>query len=189
MKNLKRTLLVILLLVIGYVAIVEYVTYQIINEIPQANASYVIVFGAKAVDDKPGSVFKSRLDKAVTYLKNNPETKVIVSGGQGFDENYPEGLVGKWYLMSQGIDENRIISEEASANTFENLKLSKQLMHDPSAHVVMVSSEYHMFRIRMLANRLDFQASYLASKTPTNHYIWGKAREYVAILKSFLFDK
>lgn len=189
MKKIKRGLIIFILFVIGFIGIVEYVSFQIVNQMPEPNAAYVIVFGAKANDDKPSVVFKSRLDKAIFYLKQNPNTKVIVSGGQGFDENYPEGLVGKWYLMSHGIDEQRIISEETSTNTFENLVYSKKLMNDPTSHVVMVSSEFHMFRIRMLANRLDFNASYLASKTDIQHLLWAKPREYVAIIKSFLFDK
>ena len=34
----------------------------------------------------PSYVLQKRLDKAIEYLNANPETKVIVSGGQGYNE-------------------------------------------------------------------------------------------------------
>ena len=68
---------------------------------------------------------KSRLEVAVPYLTKYPHVKVIVSGGQGPDEDRTEASVMQDYLEQHGIDATRIIIEDQSTSTYENLVFSK----------------------------------------------------------------
>ncbi|WP_249646204.1 YdcF family protein, partial [Lysinibacillus sp. D3C2_S12] len=93
------------------------------------SADYMIILGAKV---KPGGVpslsLKSRLEVAVQYLTIYPHVKVIVSGGQGPDEDRTEASVMKDYLEPNGIEASRIIIEDQSTSTYENLVFSKELL-------------------------------------------------------------
>lgn len=112
-----------------------------------ANVDYLIVLGAKT-----GSVsIEGRINTAAAYLKENLETQVIVSGGQGRDEEMSEGEYMRQGLIARGIAPERILVESKSRNTYENLKFSRQLVSDASASVAVVSNDYHLFRGMALA--------------------------------------
>ena len=57
--------------------------------------------------DGPSRVLQYRLDAAYDYLVENPDTKVIVSGGQGSDEMISEAQGMYDYLAGRGIDHQR----------------------------------------------------------------------------------
>ena len=112
-----------------------------------ANVDYLIVLGAKT-----GSVsIEGRIRTAAEYLKENPQTQVIVSGGKGADEEISEGEYMRQGLIARGIAPERILLEDKSRDTYENLKFSRQLVSDASASVAVVSNDYHLFRGMSLA--------------------------------------
>lgn len=90
------------------------------------NLDYVIVLGAQVHADKPSVVLKYRLDEAILYLNENPETVCIVAGGQGKNEPYSEAYGMAQYLMQNGIDKERILLEDQSKTTEENLRYSRK---------------------------------------------------------------
>ena len=51
-----------------------------------------------------------------------------MSGGQGPDEDRTEASVMHDYLEQHGIDATRIIIEDQSTSTYENLVFSKELL-------------------------------------------------------------
>lgn len=69
----------------------------------EAGVDYLIVLGIQMRDEGPSVVYKHRLDAAAEYLNNNPDTRVVVTGGQGANEAISEGEGGKKYLLEQGI--------------------------------------------------------------------------------------
>ena len=69
----------------------------------QEGADYVITLGA-SVKTGPSYMHRKRLDKAIEYLNANPETKVIVSGGQGYNEPVSEAEECKDIFETAGID-------------------------------------------------------------------------------------
>lgn len=87
---------------------------------------YIIVLGAQVKESGPSVVLRYRLDRAVSYLKENDNTLVIVSGGKGINEPATEASVMKEYLINEGINEERIIIEDKSNTTKENLINSKK---------------------------------------------------------------
>ena len=84
----------------------------------------IIVLGAQVKGIKITDSLKRRLDRAVRYLREFPETKVIVSGGKGPGEDITEADAMGDYLISCGIDPGRIVRENRSASTRENLRYS-----------------------------------------------------------------
>ena len=90
------------------------------------------------------------------------------------------------YLMVHGIDESRILIEDRSTNTYENLKFSMNLYN--VKHAVVVSNTYHLYRTKIIAKRLGMKMEALVLK---HQFV---LRENVcsrisAIMKTILFDR
>lgn len=157
---------------------------------PEENADYLIVLGAKVNGTQPSLILKYRIEAAVEYLKRNPDTMVIASGGKGNDEAISEAQCIYHELVAQGISPERILLEEASTNTRENLIYSAELMEHENPTVVLTTTDFHMFRSLRLAKNCGYQqVSGNSAKSvwwliPTNY-----TRECLAILKAFVMGE
>ena len=104
----------------------------IFGRIPAAaepSLEYVIVLGAKVKPD--GSLSKTlklRLDKALEYMKENPETMLVLSGAKGDAEPCSEADAMETYLLGQGADPDHLLKEEQSFSTVENLAYSRVMI-------------------------------------------------------------
>lgn len=148
------------------------------------NANYLILFGAGLNRNTPSLTLVGRIDATINYSKNNPYTKIIVSGGKGSNEKLSEAEVMSKALQNNGVDINRIVIEDKSKNTYEDLKYSGEMIENVEKKIVMASSEFHLFRIQCIAKKLGYKnMGTLAGRTPPillpNYYV----REYFAIIK------
>lgn len=128
---------------------------------PESSADYVILLGTQYRTDGPSVEYRARLEAAYGYLTENPGSILIASGGKGSNEPVSEAEGAKRYLTAKGIPEDRILTEDKSTNTAENLVFTadvlRQMGEDTgSIRVVIVSSEYHLLRAACLAKRLGF---------------------------------
>lgn len=113
---------------------------------PQPNADYVLVLGAQVKGTRLTYALQARLDTAYEYASNNPQALVIVSGGQGTGEDVTEAYAMAEYLKSKGLDESRLILEDQSTSTYENIEYSKQFMDSMDSNVVLVTNHFHVYR-------------------------------------------
>ena len=67
------------------------------------------------------------MERAGEYLEENPETKAVLSGGKGTGEDITEAEAMYRYLEKKGISPERLLKEEHSTNTSENLKFSLEI--------------------------------------------------------------
>jgi uncharacterized SAM-binding protein YcdF (DUF218 family) len=148
---------------------------------------YLIVLGAGLRGEQLSLTLQYRMDTALRYLKQHPDIPVIVSGGLGRNELITEATAMKRYLLKKGISENRILTEDQATSTYENLKFSKKLIPANST-VTIVTSDFHMFRARMLAAHLGYDAYSFPSQSKKHLLIKHYTREHPAIVKSILFD-
>lgn len=160
---------------------------------PIGEVDYVIVLGARLYGDIPSPSLTERLKAATVYLKENEEVKVIVSGGQGIDEDIPEAHAMKKYLLDNHINSDRIIQEDRSTTTFENLSMSldkvKKTDSRENLRFLIVTNKYHIFRSKFLAKRLGIIPEGLPAKIPPTVVIHSYIREYFAVVKSFFMDR
>lgn len=154
---------------------------------------YVIVLGARLYGEIPAPALEERLNAAIEYLTENEDVRVVVTGGQGENEDIPEAGAMAKYLVDHGIDESRIIIEDQSTTTFENLEFSleilKEIHDEKNLKVLVVTNDYHLFRSKFLAERLGMEAYGLPAQTPSSIVVQSYIREYLAVLKSFIFDR
>lgn len=150
-------------------------------------ADYVIVLGAKVNGTVPSLSLKARLDTAVDYLNRYPDALVIVSGGQGADEAISEAECMYNYLTAAGISEERIIQENRSTSTVENLEYSAQFFDIRENSVVIITNDFHVFRSVQIARKLGY-LQVLGQAAPSLWYLipTNYAREFLAVMKDFL---
>ena len=147
-------------------AVTEFIIIKSGLQEPEPGADYVIVLGARVNGTKVSLNLKYRLDAALDYIKDNPGCKVIVSGGQGKGEDITEGKAMEDYLASKGLSRNRIIKEEKSENTDENLRYSMDIIGNKSDKVVIVSNNFHIYRAEKIAIKQGYEdVSGIGTKT------------------------
>ena len=149
---------------------------------PQKNLDYIITLGAAVRDGEPTSPLKLRIDKTIEYLQENPDTILIASGGQGSAESMSEARCIADYVIAAGIDDSRIILEEESSDTEENIKNSFALIPD-GASVGIVSSSFHIYRALRITELQGREATGVPAVTyyPLGyHYI---VREFFGVVQ------
>lgn len=186
-RIIKRICLLIIVIAAAYISVLSYKMVQIANHKPDSNAKSMIILGAKLNGDQLSLALKSRMDVALIYLQANPSTQVIVSGGQGSDELISEAEAMKKYLVDHQIKASRIQSEALSTSTFENIKFSKKLLKGEP--VIIVTNDFHVLRAKMIAKHQGLDVETLAAPTPKSVRVQLYCREYIAFIKSFLFDR
>lgn len=152
----------------------------------ERNYDYLLVLGAQVKENGPSVVLQYRLDEAVLYLEKHPDTRCIVSGGRGDNEPVTEAEGMEAYLIRRGIAKDRIIKEEQSLKTVQNIRYSMELIED-HASVGIVTNNFHLFRALKIAKKQgmsDFGG--LAAGSTPFYLPNNMLREFFGIVKDFL---
>lgn len=151
---------------------------------PPQNAT-AVVLGCSVKGERPSRILKERLDTAYEYLLANPKAYCVLSGGQGDGEAISEAECMYRYLTEKGIEPERLLREDASTNTKENLLFSKKLLEESgfSGDITIVTSEFHAYRAAKTAERLGIN-SY---STPSHTFFLYLPTYYVRELYGILY--
>ena len=144
---------------------------------------YIIVLGAHVEGTRLTLALLERTRRALKYLQENPETKAVLSGGKGTGEAITEAQAMYYYLTEHGIKGERLILEERSTSTAENLKFSLDLIGlDHSVGVV--TNHFHVFRGTAIGRKCGCREIY---PIPSRYRSWRLLiyipREILAIIK------
>lgn len=145
----------------------------------------MVVLGCKV----GSTMADERIEAAVSYLKEHPDTYVIVTGGYGDDEEMSEAEYMRQKMVYAGVDSAHIIMERESKSTYENLRNAMYLINEKnlSEHIIIVSNEFHLYRAGLIASRLHLSHDYLAAKTAWWLYPTFFTREIMAVIKAWIF--
>jgi len=146
---------------------------------------YLIIHGAGLIHgDKVSRLLADRLDKAIEVYRRDPTPPMMIpSGGQGSDETVSEAAAMAAYLREKGIPEEKIILEDKSATTMENLKNSKAIIdaREGRKYTALVTSNYHVYRALRYCRKVGLDCTGIGSKVA--FYYWPSAliREFIAV--------
>ena len=148
---------------------------------------YVVVLGAHVKGDVPSKALELRLKAALKYARENEDTTLILSGGQGFGEDITEAKCMENYLTAHGISQERLVLEEKSTSTKENLKFSDELTGCSKKNTGILSNNFHVYRAVKLAEKLGYKHPYgiaaVSDPIMQVHYV---VREVAALVKEKL---
>lgn len=161
---------------------------------PDAVPPTMIVFGAALRGNDPTQVLICRLEAALDWLTTYPDGVAVLSGGLGSRETISEAEAMFRWLTARGIAPERLLLEDRSTDTGENIAFSVALLiekglFDQDVPVTLVSNGFHLFRIRDMYCGLGWDAHLLAARMPNPGLVVSMAiREYFAIGKMWLFE-
>ncbi|SDF77674.1 Uncharacterized SAM-binding protein YcdF, DUF218 family [Lentzea fradiae] len=148
----------------------------------------IIVLGAGLIGSRVPKLLANRLDRAMRlYHRERGAGRtpvIVVTGGQGADEEVSEAFAMREYLVERGIPADEIVLEDQATTTDENLRYSKALLADRghSGRIVAVTNNYHVFRTAVLSRNQGLRLQVIGA--PTAWYFVPSAflREFVALL-------
>ena len=122
-------------------------------------ADAVVVLGAGVNGRTPSLTLRTRIDAAERYLRQHPDVPAVLSGGQGPGEDITEARCMYNELVARGIDPKRLILEERSASTAQNLRYSVPLLEERGfdscgGRLAIVTNDFHMLRSKLLVGRV-----------------------------------
>ncbi|MBO4818708.1 MAG: YdcF family protein [Firmicutes bacterium] len=167
--------------------ILSFVVYTVFIEIlpHRMNFDFIIIHGSGLINgDTMTKLLTNRVDKAIeVFNKCGRKPVLIPSGGKGPDESISEALAMKNYLIEHGIPEDKIVLEDRSATTKENLCNSKEIIdtYAGKRKTALVSSSYHIYRCLRFAKEIEMKCVGIGAKV--TFYYWPSAviREFVAV--------
>lgn len=165
-----------------------YCNIKAAKHIPKFDKDYVIILGCMIKNDgSPTPLLKSRVDKAIEFAelqkaKTGKDIIFVPSGGKGDDEIIAEADAIKNYLIEKGINKKNIVVENKSTNTTENMKYSNSIIikNNKDAKISFSTTNYHVFRSGIIANKCGIDCEGMGSKTKWYFYANALIREFIA---------
>lgn len=157
------------------------------------NEDAVVVLGSGIRGELLTVGLKNRLDRAVEMYEDNHDIVIVVSGGQGPQEDITEALAMERYLLSRKIPQANIIKEEQATSTYENFVYSKQILDKKFGadyNTAYVTNDYHIYRAGALAKIAGFgDLTHSHSTTVWYTVIPSCMRECMAVVKLWIFKQ
>ncbi|MCC8061019.1 MAG: YdcF family protein [Clostridiales bacterium] len=172
--------------------IVQILIFARVPSVAENDLDYLIVLGCQTKGDQPGRTLALRLEKAAEYARQNPETMLVLSGGQGDREDEPEAVVMQRYLAERGVPTERMLMETQSKSTAENLAYSRLLIEvdrqgTGGGQVGILTSNFHLFRAMMIAEKVGFEnVGGIAAESDRVLFLHYAFRDGLALLKDRL---
>ena len=146
------------------------------KHVPAPDRDYILILGCCfRKDGTLTPLLKARVDKALDFWRMQKEKTgkaafIIPSGGQGRNETMPEAKAMSNYIAGTDIPAAYVLPEDQSVNTFQNMQFSKEIIDgknpgSSSAKVCYVTTNYHVLRSGILANKVKLSAEGLGAKT------------------------
>ncbi|MBQ9269270.1 MAG: YdcF family protein [Oscillospiraceae bacterium] len=160
------------------------------RKIPAFDKDYILILGCQIRDDGTLTpLLKGRTDRALEFSRMQEAAAgyapvFVPSGGKGEGEVIPEAEAIRNYLLEAGVPPERILMEDRSENTRENLENSLKLIAEHSEKrdpkIAFSTTNYHVFRAGILAWQMGIRAEGIGSGTRSYFWINAFVREFIA---------
>lgn len=152
------------------------------REIPKGTPA--IVLGCTVRNDKMSKMLIRRCDRALEYMNGDKNAVVILSGGREDEINRAEAQAMFEYLTENGADSARLIIENKSETTQENMLFSKEILDKLGlgSEAVIITTDFHQFRSKIYAERAGIVPYSLSSRLTAGAFLKNIVREWIVIL-------
>ncbi|MGW0036378.1 YdcF family protein [Gordonia sp. NPDC003376] len=176
------------ILILELVAYIVYaIAYSLPRRVPEAQA--VVVLGAGLSGDQVTPLLASRIDRGIAVLNEltdrGGDPVLVLSGGQGSDEALSEAEAMSRYATGKGVEPVRMILEDTSTTTLENLRNTVAVLAARSFHwtrMLVVTSNFHVLRAAFFTRQLGINASCTGAPTAIYYVPAGFLREFAAVV-------
>ena len=169
--------LILFLFIYGNVSNVDY------------SEDVVIVLGAGIHGETVSRPLARRLDAAIRYWNRNPDAYIVVTGGLGNRAVITEAEAMARYLIRGGVPQARILLEDESTSTYENLIFASEILDDhfPTEYrAVVITNDFHIYRAVRTARSVGLDVSRVGAYT--DWYTWpvNYLREMLAVINLWI---
>jgi len=151
----------------------------------------VIVLGAGLrADNEVSPHLARRLLAAIEYFNQNPDALIIVTGGLGAGRDITEAEAMERFLTARGVPPERIIQENRSTSTYENLVFAKDILEGyfpEGFRAVLVTSDFHIYRATRMAQDIGLTVNRRGAHTPWGTVPVNYLREITAVMHMWVF--
>ena len=172
-----------LMLFIGIYGSIDTVTYK---------EDALIVLGCGIKGETVTPMLKYRLDKAVEYHEKNEDAMIIVAGGQGPQEHITEASAMAKYLIAEGIPQEKILKEDKSTSTYENLIFSKKILDEYFNRpyiLALTTNKFHIYRAEHIAYRNGIKVNRIHAGLSMYNLPVNYVREFFAVIIAWFFAR
>lgn len=174
-------IIVIMSLVISFLIVEGFIVAHMGSTAPDG-VECIIVLGAAVKGERPSVALRERILTAYDYLKNNPDTVAVLSGGQGKGENISEAECMRRELTSRGIDDSRLILEDESTSTSENIKNSLAIIGDRYSSIAVLTNNFHVYRaLRLVSAQTDIKTYAISAPFRNPLVLHYMVREFIGL--------
>lgn len=160
--------LVICMVVSGVLlaCVISFCMVRTVRKAPEGNPT-LVVLGCQVKKGRPSLMLKERLDAARSYLEAHEDCLCILSGGRGEDEEISEAQCMYQYLLECGIPEERLVLEDRSVSTRENLQFTQEILREREldGQIAIVTNEFHEYRAFLIADKLGIDTTAVPART------------------------
>jgi len=154
------------------------------------NEDVVIVLGAGVNGERVSRPLAHRLNTAIAYWEQNTDAYIIVCGGLGNRAIITEAEAMARYLIARGVPSTRILLEERSTSTYENLVFAKEILesHFPDGFsALLITNDFHIYRAVHTARYVGLDVGHIGAYT--DWYTWpiNYLREILAVINFWFF--
>lgn len=174
-------LIVVISLVISFL-IAEGVIAAHMGSTAPDGVECIVVLGAGVKGERPSVALRERILTAYEYLDRNPDTVAVLSGGQGKGEDISEAECMRRELTARGIDGARLILEDKSTSTFENIKNTLDIIGDDYASIAVVTNNFHVYRaLRLARSQTDIKVCAISAPFRNPLVLHYMVREFIGL--------
>ena len=180
-------------MIYAFVAYATLVTVALIvaSRIKPKDNATAITLGNRATKDGPSDLLKGRIDATRRYLETNKNATAILSGGKCKRDYIAEAQCMYNELSKSDIDSKRLIIEDKSKSTYENILFSYRIIEEnnKNKNLAIVSDSFHQLRARLIAKKLGIKTHVGAvnAKTSALYLPTYFVREWIALVYELLF--
>lgn len=197
-KAISSIILILVFLFTGYALFNLGFILTPKDKIFTSTPDYIILLGGGLKSNgTPSNSVQIRIDTASTLWKNfDKKCKVVVTGGQIYPAPFPESQMLERELEKRGVPVEFILQDDKALDTIQNLKNSAILLSEKenksleeilNSNIVIVSSDYHLSRVLLLAKRLGYKNVFGFGSETANYAILNSyLREILAVAKLHL---
>jgi uncharacterized SAM-binding protein YcdF (DUF218 family) len=159
-RTVGRLLLALWILLVTYFVLTFVQVYRASNHDGARQADAIIVLGAAQWNGQPSPVLQERLDHALELYDQGLAPLVVLTGGKQEADAFTEATTGYNYLREHGVPDDALLKEVNGTSTWDSLRAARRFLAQRGADdVVLVTDDYHAYRVEAIAEEVGFDAS------------------------------
>jgi uncharacterized SAM-binding protein YcdF (DUF218 family) len=155
-----RLVFALFVMLVTYFVLTFVQVYRASNHDGAREADAIIVLGAAQWNGQPSPVLQERLDHALELYQAGLAPLVVLTGGKQEADTFTEATTGYNYLRERGVPDEALLKEVDGTSTWDSLRAAERFLSEQGVEdVVLVTDDYHAYRVEAIAEEVGFDAS------------------------------